>query len=106
MTTMIKAITVCLASTALVFGASACGSSSTTTSTPASTSAPAAMTTTTPPATTTDPNGDPNGVQPIKPATGNGVPAGGGTPAVCPSADPQYDAATGLCYPNGAKMPQ
>jgi len=104
MTKMIKAVSVCLASTALVVGASACGSSDTTTTTPAATTTE--VTTTTTPATTTDPNGDPNGVQPIKPATGNGTPSGGGTPAVCPSAEPQYDAATGLCYPNGAKMPE
>ena len=97
MTKMIKAVSVCLASTALVFGASACGSSDTTTTTPAATTTQ--VTTTTPPATTTDPNGDPNGVQPIKPASG-------GTPAECPSAEPQYDPATGLCYPNGAKMPE
>ena len=97
MTKMIKLVSVCLASTALVFGASACGSSDTTTTTPAATTTE--VTTTTTPATTTDPNGDPNGVQPIKPASG-------GTPAECPSADPQYDPATGLCYPNGAKMPE
>jgi len=97
MTTTFKAITVCIASAALAFGASACGSSDTTTTTPAATTTE--VTTTTTPATTTDPNGDPNGVQPIKPASG-------GTPAECPSADPQYDPATGLCYPNGAKMPE
>jgi len=97
MTKMIKVVSVCLASTALVVGASACGSSDTTTTTPAATTTE--VTTTTTPATTTDPNGDPNGVQPIKPASG-------GTPAECPSADPQYDPATGLCYPNGAKMPE
>ena len=97
MTKMIKVVSFCLASTALVVGASACGSSDTTTTTPAATTTE--VTTTTTPATTTDPNGDPNGVQPIKPASG-------GTPAECPSADPQYDPATGLCYPNGAKMPE
>ena len=97
MTKMIKVASVCLASAALVVGASACGSSDTTTTTPAATTTE--VTTTTTPATTTDPNGDPNGVQPIKPASG-------GTPAECPSADPQYDPATGLCYPNGAKMPE
>ena len=97
MTKMIKLVSVCLASTALVFGASACGSSDTTTTTPAATTTEVVTTTT--PATTTEPNGDPNGVQPIKPASG-------GTPAECPSAEPQYDPATGLCYPNGAKMPE
>ena len=97
MTKMIKVVSVCLASTALVFGASACGSSDTTTTTPEATTTEVVTTTT--PATTTDPNGDPNGVQPIKPASG-------GTPAECPSAEPQYDPATGLCYPNGAKMPE
>ena len=97
MTNMIKLVSVCLASTALVFGAAACGSSETTTTTPEATTTEVVTTTT--PATTTDPNGDPNGVQPIKPASG-------GTPAECPSAEPQYDPATGLCYPNGAKMPE
>ena len=97
MTKMIKLVSVCLASTALVFGASACGSSDTTTTTPAATTTEVVTTTT--PATTTEPNGDPNGVQPIKPASG-------GTPAECPGAEPQYDPATGLCYPNGAKMPE
>jgi hypothetical protein len=97
MTNMIKLVSVCLASTALVFGAAACGSSDTTTTTPEATTTEVVTTTT--PATTTDPNGDPNGVQPIKPASG-------GTPAECPSAEPQYDPATGLCYPNGAKMPE
>ena len=97
MTKMIKVVSVCLASTALVFGAAACGSSDTTTTTPEATTTE--VVTTTPPATTTEPNGDPNGVQPIKPASG-------GTPAECPSAEPQYDPATGLCYPNGAKMPE
>jgi len=99
MTKMIKLASVCLASAALVVGASACGSSDTTTTTPAATTTE--VTTTTTPATTTDPNGDPNGVQPIKPAS---VPPG--TAAECPSAEPEYDAATGLCYPNGAKMPE
>ncbi len=98
MTKMIKVVSVCLASTALVVGASACGSSDTTTTTPAATTTQV-ITEPPIPATTTDPNGDPNGVQPIKPASG-------GTPAECPSADPQYDPATGLCYPNGAKMPE
>ena len=97
MAKMIKLGSVCLASMALVFGASACGSSDTTTTTPEATTTEVVTTTT--PATTTDPNGDPNGVQPIKPASG-------GTPAECPSAEPQYDPATGLCYPNGAKMPE
>ena len=97
MTKMIKVVSVCLASTALVVGASACGSSDTTTTTPEATTTEVVTTTT--PATTTEPNGDPNGVQPIKPASG-------GTPAECPSAEPQYDPATGLCYPNGAKMPE
>ncbi len=97
MTKMIKLGSVCLASMALVFGASACGSSDTTTTTPEATTTEVVTTAT--PATTTDPNGDPNGVQPIKPASG-------GTPAECPSAEPQYDPATGLCYPNGAKMPE
>ena len=97
MTKMTKVVSVCLASTALVFGATACGSSDTTTTTPAATTTE--VTTTTTPATTTDPSGNSNGVQPITPASG-------GNPAECPSAEPQYDAATGLCYPNGAKMPE
>ena len=97
MTKMIKVASVCLASAALAVGASACGGSDTTTTTPAATTTEVVTTTT--PATTTDPNGDSNGVQPITPASG-------GNPAECPSADPQYDPATGLCYPNGAKMPE
>ena len=97
MSKLIKFVSVCVASMALAFGAAACGGSDTTTTAPAATTTE--VVTTTPPATTTEPNGDPNGVQPIKPASG-------GNPAECPSSDPQYDPATGLCYPNGAKMPE
>ena len=109
MTTKIKVITVCLTSAALVFGATACGSSDTTTTTPASTTTQVTKTTTTttPPATTTVPAPTtlPNskgGVKPIKPPS----PATDPSTAECPSGFPQYDAANGLCYANGVQPPE
>jgi len=102
MSKLFKLVAVCCASMALTVGATACGGSSTTTDT-VTTTDPAVTTTeqaatTTPAATTTTPP-DPNGVQPITPGKGS-------TPGTCPAADPVYDAATGLCYPKGAKTPE
>ena len=92
---MFKAVAVGFASVALAVGVAACGGSEkTTTTTATTTEAPA---TTTPPTTT---NADPNGVPPVTPASGTTQ------AAECPSSAPKYDAATGLCYPNGAKMPE
>jgi hypothetical protein len=101
MSKLFKVVAVGFASMALAFGATACGDTKTTTDTvtktdPAVTTTEPASTTT--PATTTTPP-DPNGVQPITPGKGS-------TPGTCPAADPVYDAATGLCYPKGAKIPE
>ena len=101
MTKLFKVLVVGLASMALAFGSTACGGSDKTTTAPTSTAAPAATSTeapaTTAPTTSTEP--DPNGVPPVTPAKGT-------TPGTCPDNAPNYDAATGLCYPNGAKMPE
>lgn len=101
MTKLFNAAAVGLASMALIFGASACGESKTTTDTVTKTDPPVTTTesaSTTAP--TTSPEPDPNGVPPISPAKGTTQ------AAKCPSSAPKYDAATGLCYPNGAKMPE
>ncbi len=100
MTKLSRTIALCFASTALAIGVTACGGSDKTT-TPASSTdqmtQSATQTETTPPTTT---DADPNGVPPVTPASGTTQ------AAKCPSSAPQYDAATGLCYPNGAKMPE
>ncbi len=98
MSKLFKVVAVGFASMALAFGASACGGTKSTTDTVTKTD-PAVTTTDTVPATTTNGPADPNGVPPVTPAQG-------GKPATCPSADPEYDAATGLCYPKGAKRPE
>jgi len=91
MTKKINVITVCLTSAALVFGATACGSSDTTTTTPASTTTQVTKTTTTttPVVTTTAPT-----------TTQQNNPQGN-----CPDGQ-QYDAATGNCYPDGQPIPE